>query len=910
MTNHDEWFYRERSDHPEPPQVPVGDSREWVYRDPGDQGPHESWTGNQAQGSQPANGWQRTHDDMRQSAREPWAETDRRRLPSAAPSRYDAPPPRDDYTQWDMPASRGYQQPSRDHQPPGPGYQQTLTGNRPQPPKSRPRTQAQRARQEEPRTSPRLWWGMVAMAAALGLLLDSLAVAKAPTDYAVAALLFWPAAVLPNVAFAAVLLSRRLSLALRHFTIALVGIYSAVLYKMSSPFIPGGFDEHLHERTLSDLLHGSGLFAPNPLLNVSPNYPGMELFTGIVARLTGSPSMLAATLVVLLCRYLLVLAIYECARTVNASPRFASLVVLLYATSPQFFFFNSQFAYQTMAVPLGLCGLLLVRRAQLSHGPAARRLVGAGILILTATVVTHHITSWFVFAFLVAWAVLTPRERRRQVTIACIGMGTALAIWTGAIFGKMWNYMVPVLQQSVDQALGLLTGSSSSSSHSPLGGTTAGIATPEWQKAILVLYALAYTSAAVVFGFILIRRSLQGRGRVLGLVGLCTFVYPASLAAHFVSSAASIGDRASTFLFLPLALAVSLVIVKDPRVAAPQRTRRDAERQPVKPRLYGAFALTIGLAYLGGILLGAGPSWALLPGSFMVVADSRSQDSQTLAAVKWADTHLAPGSHVVADRVPADLLSGEARLWPLLGPQNGADWASIYFAAQWSSYQTTMVRQAGISYIYVDERLADSLPNEGYYIYQGETQNPTRLTKQDLSKFASVPGLKAVYRSGPISIYSTVGLDVPLQTSGYTSNRKMGFGPIGDAIFGIVVVLLLYALRRRLRWAVDAIRDSGPIGGIAAITSVVIFLGFILFGLNITPGPGFTVAAVLTAAILFIISRSRHGATRVATGRWQARVDPLFIVAVLVAVVAIAISLRAAWVLDVADVNNILRSAQ
>src|SRR6201999_1811426 len=115
-------------------------------------------------------------------------------------------------------------------------------------------------------------------------------------------------------------------------------------------------------------------------------------------------------------------------------------------------------------------------------------LVGAGILILTATVVTHHITSWFVFAFLVAWAVLTPRERRRQVTIACVGMGAALAIWTGAIFGKMWNYMVPVLQQPVDQGIGLLTGSSTSSA--PLGGTTAGIATPEWQKAILVLYAL------------------------------------------------------------------------------------------------------------------------------------------------------------------------------------------------------------------------------------------------------------------------------------------------------------------------------------------------------------------------------------------------------------------------------------
>jgi hypothetical protein len=884
MTKPDEWFYREPSDPPAPgpAPAPARESNEWIYREPPDPRPgqsrREGWPDGRA--GQPVT-------DPRES--------DPRLPPTHAYRGYDSAPPRPDQTRWDMPATRDYRPAPAGNRPPGP------------PTRPRPQPHAPNSGRPEPPASPWLW-GLVSLAAAIGLLFDSFAVAEAPTHYAVAGLLFWPAAVLPNVAFAAVLLSRRLSRALRHFTIALVGIYSAVIYRMSSPFVPGGFDEHLHERTLSDLLHGSGLFAPNPLLNVSPNYPGMEVFTGIVTRLGDVPYMVAATFVILLSRYLLVLTIYEGARTINGSPRFASLVALLYATSPQFFFFNSQFAYQTMAVPLGLGGLLLVRRAQLARGPAAGHLVGAGILVLAATVVTHHITGWFVFAFLVAWTVLTPRERRRQLMIACVGTGLALGLWTGAIFGKMWGYFVPVLSQSVHQAVGLLTGSGNG--RSPLGGNGAGYVTPEWQKLILVMYALVYSSGALVFGFTLIKRSFGGRGRVLGLVGLCALCYPVSLAAHFVPSAASIGDRASTFLFLPLSLAAALVLVQDPRVISPKRARRRAPGSRVQPRTYGVFAFLIGLAYLGGMLLGAGPGWALLPGSFMVVADSRSQDPQTLAAVKWAATNLPPGGRIVADRVPADLLSGEARLWTVFGPQNGVDWASIYFSPEWSSYQTNVLRRVQISYIYVDERLSESLPNEGYYLYQGETQDPTRLTAKDLSKFASVPGIKAVYHRGPISIYSAAGLGVTTTLTGYSGDRRLGFGAPGDAIFGVAVVLVLYGLRRRLRWAVDVLRDAQLVGGIAVLAASVIFIGFIMFGLNIAPGIGFTVGAALSGGVLLAVSRYRHGKPIVSMGGRRVRFNPLIAVAAVIAVLAITISLRAAWVLDVSDVNNILHGVQ
>jgi hypothetical protein len=818
------------------------------------------------------------------------------------------PPTTNDYA----PPANGYGSPPSDYRPPTNDYRPPVRGNRPPPPQGRPPAPEPPA--PEPRaperaeraavSSPWWMWALVSLTAAFGLLLDAYAVAHGVVNNNLATELFWPAIALPTIVFATVLLSRRLSRPLRHVTIASIGVYSALVYRMSGLLQMSSFDEHLHIRTLSDMLLGSGLFAQNPLLVVSPNYPGLELFTGSEIRLTGVPIMVGAALAILFFRYLLVLAIYELARTVNASPRFASLVVLLYATSPQFFFFNSIFAYQSAALPLGVAGLLLVRRAQLSYGRAARLQVTAGILVLAAMIVTHHITSWFVYAFLIGWTVLTPRARRRQLTIASLGTTVALVAWTATVFGKMLSYLGPEIIETVQQAAGLIGGSSSSPPRQVLGGT-AGYVTPEYQKATLVLYALIYTGAAVVCGFILIRRSFAGRGRVLGLVGLITLCYPVTLVMHFLPNAASIGDRASTFLFLPLALAVALVIVRDPRVAPAGKPRRLLPGAPVGARVYGLFAAFIAFAYLGGIFLGAGPSSGLLPGPYLVVADSRSQDPNTIAAVQWAAGHLQPGSQVIADRDSGDLLAANARLWPLMGPEDGVEYAEIYFNSTWTANDTQMLRELHISYIYVDERLSEALPQEGYYIYQGETPTSVQLTKQDLTKFASVRGLTAVYQRGPVAIYSTAGLGVTAKAEGYSGYRHMGFGTVGDVVFGALVVLCLYLLRRRLRWVAELWRLS-PVGWIAAAAAALIFLGFPLFGLHIEPGPGFTVGAGITALILYVVSRARGGGPRGPSALGRVRINPLVVLAVLIAAVAIAISYRSAWVLDVADVNNIL----
>ena len=158
-------------------------------------------------------------------------------------------------------------------------------------------------------------------------------------------------------------------------------------------------------------------------------------------------------------------------------------------------------------------------------------------------------------------------------------------------------------------------------------------------------------------------------------------------------------------------------------------------------------------------MLGSSPDYLRLPGPYLPSADFRTQDPETLAAVGWAGRHLPTGATVAADRVPAVLLGSQA-LWPVTDPQQGFAPAQLYFSTTWGPQQTAIVKGLHIDYLYVDRRLADSLPYLGYYFSQGETAKPTRITVADVAKFAHVPGLKAVYHHGPVTIYDTSGLGV------------------------------------------------------------------------------------------------------------------------------------------------------
>ena len=748
--------------------------------------------------------------------------------------------------------------------------------------------------------------GVVCATTGLGLFGEGLAMAVAPRHPAVGQLLFFISIVVPFTIFLSVLMVPRLG-ALREITVAILGLYPAVVYRMSSPLVLAGYDEHQHAQSLMNLLWGSGLFSPNPLLRVSPYYPGLEIFTGTVIRLTGLPVLLAMSLVVLLCRLILVLIIYRSALLVSPSRRGASLVVAFYAVSSHFYSFDSGFAYETLALTLGLGGIYLLRRAQLADGAAARRLFLIASLVLVATVVTHHATAWIVLAFLIAWAAVSPKGERKLLARAAAVMGAAVVIWTAALTPLLAGYLVPIFSGALQTAHAFLTGTSGHHIFGASGGTPP---PPYWERVVLVVYTLSCTLVALACAWIMLSRAFHNRDRMLGLLGALNLAFPITAASHFNPNVGELGDRAATFLFLPLALSCSLIIQRHPRVI-----RRPAvTNNPFRPAVLIALIGGTVVLYLGGTLLGSNPDWNRLPGPYLVSADFRTQDPETLAAVDWAATHLPTGSTVAADRVPAVLLgSSQARLWPVTQPQQGLEPAQLYFSTSWGPRQAAIVKGLHIDYLYVDRRLTDSLPYLGYYFSQGETKKPTRISAADITKFAHVQGLKAVYHHGPVTIYDTAGLGVAPARYGFRGYHGMGAGLL-DAVLGAVAVLLILRFRRRLAWVKPAIRGLGVLGTSLAVMAITIFVGGVLFALRLMPGPDFTLGAVVTSAVILAVRRRMDGLRLIPRLPSQDRLDPRVLLEppVLLGVVAgaagLTIAVYAAWITDLADVQAILRA--
>ena len=731
--------------------------------------------------------------------------------------------------------------------------------------------------------------------------------AVAPRHPALGQALFFIAIVVPFATYLAILMLPQLGDLLRQGTVAVLGLYPAVVYRMSSPLVLAGYDEHQHAQSLLNLLLGGGLFSPNPVLLVSPYYPGLEIFTGTGIRLTGLPVVLGISLVVLLCRLLLVLTVYHCALLVSPSRRGAALVVALYAVSSHFYSFDSGFAYETPALTLGLGGIYLLRRAQLADRAAARTFFLGAALVLTATVVTHHVTSWMVLAFIVGWAAASRKGERKLLVRAAVIMGVAAAAWTAALTSILSQYLGPIVANLAQTVQAFLAGKS----HHHIFGASSG--TPpiaDWERVVLVVYTLSTTIAALICAWIILRQAFRNRDRLLGLLGALNLAFPLTAAAHIDPSVGEAGDRAATFLFLPLALSCSLILQRHPRV-----TRRPAARPSFRPAVVTALVGGAAVLYLGGTLLGSSPDWNRLPGPYLVSADFRSQDPETLAAVDWAAAHLPNGYTVAADRLPAVLLGSQARLWPVTRPKRGLVPAHLYFSRVWGPQQTAIVRGLHIDYVYVDTRLADSLPYLGYYISQGETENPTRITEADVAKFAHVPGLEAIYHHGPVTIYDTAGLGVDPRWGGFRGHHAMGLGPL-DAIIGAVVVLLVLRFRRRLAWVGSAIRDLGVLATALVAMATTIFVGGLLFAARLMPGPAFTVGVLVTLVAISLV-RTKMQAGRYlprlpVPRRWDPRVllEPLVLLGVVAGATGLALAVHAAWITDVVKVNAILQAVR
>ncbi len=684
-----------------------------------------------------------------------------------------------------------------------------------------------------------------------------------------------------------------------------LGLGLLASYVMHQPLQLDSFDELIHVGTLVQLLDSHALFPSNSTLPVSPYYPGLELVTAAARWLTGLPLVVDELVVLAAVRVVLVLGVFLIVERACRSSRAGGIGVLVYAASPQFYGFDSQYAYETIALAFAVSVVYLLFFSIDDARPKMGRSFALALGCVGAVIVSHHVTGWFTIAFLVVWTAglyltshplrhlrrgfaassvpasaepplaaedqptipsssvsgdeLRSKRRRTQARIVGIAAGVgvlACAAWTAYVFRLLAPYLGPVFSAAgtdITQALGKGQGNRALFQNAAGGGS------PDWEIALILASAIGWCLVLVPSLYsVIFKRSVRG-GALRYLPAAIAALYPVSLLADVSSTSKLVADRATTFIFFGVALVIAAWLGK--RIA---RDRRMIERMA-----------TIGAAtivFLGSLVFGFGPLVSLLPGPYVVGADDLSYGSPSLALARWADTHLPAGSHVAADKDNAVLLSAMADVVPASGEAGQIDPELLYFDNFLSPYDIQIIRKDDIRYIVVDDRLAQGLPLYGTYVSVGEPAR--RLTLAELNKFDTYPFIKRIYDNGPIQVYDTTRLLRP-------SARAAPAGPpVGGT--GLDVGVFALAALVAVSWLLRLRRRSGPVHDVehSVVCGVVGALVIGLFGafvVRATRAPPEAVAIGVLLVLLVLSLRPRKGHLRqwAVLRRADGRVAPL-----------------------------------
>ncbi len=612
--------------------------------------------------------------------------------------------------------------------------------------------------------TPSKSWGLLpefSLICAIGVFLVALAYEGGRLSIPSASIIFWIGLLLIVLPVVIRLFSSKPT---RRERIALLIVLSLSLYLVTYleyPLYFTGFDDFSHLRTAQDIIASGHLFQANPLLPISPYYPGMEIFTTALSSLTGISLFASGTLLIGVADLIFVLALYLFFEHFTNSSRMAGIAAALYMANPGYLFFDMNFAYESLALPLAVFVLFAVARRS-KASPSQRWGLNLVILLgLGAVVVTHHLTSFFLLAFLILWTLILlilsaiAFVRRNRNHGDRIGPSPGWAAIAGLVIAFIWltftrdravGYLLPHLQNTAQQIMQILA---NKSAPRQLFHNTSGFVVPLWER-LLSYASVALILIGLVFGLFKVLRSHRANVAILTLA-VVAIGYPVSQAFRLTPAGAESGNRATEFVFLGVAFILALFAVKFWSSHTPDW------RRPII--ILGA----VSVICFGQMILGSGQPWALLPGPYLVSADNRSIEPEGITAAEWVRANIKPGQNVASDRINTLLMATYGSEYTITGTDATIPVQQVFTSLHFGAGVISILQLDGIQYLVVDQRLSTSLPYAGTYFYLtgASGQNAQKIQLAALTKFDNVQNVSRIFDSGDIVIYNVGAISHP-----------------------------------------------------------------------------------------------------------------------------------------------------
>ena len=568
-------------------------------------------------------------------------------------------------------------------------------------------------------------------------------------------LLFWAGLALIFLPSAGMLLLSRRGRAAR---LAVALGFGLALYLAKVVYEPTMFtfhDEFAHYRNAANLLASGQLFGYNPLIRATGYYPGLAVATDAVVRLTGLSVYTSGLILIGCARLVLVGALFLLVDELLGSPRAAGIAVVVYAAEPNFLYWDVQYGYESLALPLALLTIyFLARRSGRKPGVPA---VLCSLATALAVVATHHVTAWALAALLMAWATAGWLRRRRAARSespgssdgtsagaaefvptlpAAVTTGTAV-VWVAAVAPITVEYLGPVLTRAVEQGIQLIT--TFHTSRTLFANTGQAATAPEWERLAAIAATLVILASIPVA---LYRSRRSGLPVIAKLLAWSSLAWVALLPLRFTAAGQETANRSADFLYVGMAICFALLL--EPFLDS-SRWRR-------------ALALgLVALVFAGGISVSwnysqrLAPDYRLTNGSSVVTPDDQ-------ALAQWMLTTLGPGHRVATDSLTGLALGSVGRQDVLSSAEDDARTWLIFYPPTVTSGVLAEIRRSAVQYVVVQRDVLDvPIGNTRFDDSEPAQYYNSPLTAASLTKFDASPEFREIYAAGSLRVYQVVG---------------------------------------------------------------------------------------------------------------------------------------------------------
>ena len=603
----------------------------------------------------------------------------------------------------------------------------------------------------------------------------------------------------------------------RLLLVFMAGTLLYVVKVLHDPTSFGQADEYMHFANAENILHWGQLYTPDSLLPVSASYPGLPSLAAAVSTLTGLTLFVSSLIVVGVARVMLLIALFLVFERLANSARVAGVAALLYCAHPFYLMWSSQFAYESLSVPLmGAILVCLLAERRGDREPSAAW-TGAALLLIAATAITHHVTS-YVLAF-VLWALVAitwraHRPNRRYLAFAVAATACAAA-WLLVHGHATAGYLDSNFSYADRSLVGVIDGQQAA--HAPFGGSTS--PTPPDEIILAVAGVLLVVAGVLRGGFLLLRakgRRLAGwvvpdaAGSLTLVLAVGAIAWIGTYPLRAAPGAWLLGSRTSDFLFIGAALlmAWAATALADGRYRPGAWMTRTGEIElPILPGPHvtlrrAGVAVCACVAVLGGTVVGS-DSYARLARPTQVNVADRVIRPQSDTVVAWAAENLPRTASIAADATSGRLLL--ERGFRRVIANSGSIGELLPTTLISGDAKRDLIAENAIDYVILDRRQSSTEPGLGLTFPRPDERDqlyPSRAIRD----FEQMRGARRVFDGGDIVVFDVTNVRRPGEHVRRTfvaaapaqrdEKRWLNFVMLGLALVPLALTLLVIVASR------------------------------------------------------------------------------------------------------------------